>query len=258
MWYVSFQRYNPTLGEHMTFVGLTNYIQIFNDARLLSSLYTTLLYLIGAGSIEFCLGLLLALCVDSMGRGRSAVTQLILIPVLATPAAVGLSFALMFDQHSGIINKIITSLGGNPVWWGIPPLSQLTIIAADAWQWAPFMFLVLYAGLQSVPRASIEAAQMDGASPVQVLRHVTLPLMKPIITVALVLRLTDLFKIFDIVAVFRGARAETESFAFFLYTLNFRWFDQGYAAAVAIVAMFALSLIVSRLLASVKEEFVRA
>ncbi len=174
-----------------------------------------------------------------------------------TPIAVGLMFRFLLNQQLGVLPYLLGKLGVQIDFFG-PGLALYSIILIDVWQWTPFMLLLLLAGLESLPAAPFEAARVDGASAWFTLRKVTLPLMKPVILVALIIRGLDAFKVFEyIFAITRGGPGEsTESILYHIYKVGFRFFRLGEAAAMAyilILITMALVVILFRAMRSAEE-----
>ena len=166
----------------------------------LSALAHTFIYAVVALTVEFLLGLGLALLLDRSLRGRSLFRALLLIPMMLPPVVVGVVWRLMFNSDFGAINGTLKTAGVNTealTWTASPNLALASVIAVDIWQWTPFMFLVLLAGLQAMPQEPYEAAMVDGSSWWQTFRHITLPLLRPAILIALLLRTMDLLRVFD-------------------------------------------------------------
>jgi len=231
------------------FIGLQNYINVFHDQRYLHSLLTTLVILGGALSLEFLLGFILASTFVEEFKGKNFVLTLLVLPVMILPIVVGYTWKLLWDNQYGPINQILGILAGkkiNILWLAKTNTALLSIIITDVWEWTPFMFLVLLAGLTSLPSEVYEAAAIDGASSWDQFKNITLPLMRPIIIVALLFRGLDCFKIFDIVvALTRGAPGtSTETVSLYLYRIGFQYFRMGYAAAANIVLLILVSFAV--------------
>ncbi|HET8678389.1 MAG TPA: sugar ABC transporter permease, partial [Blastocatellia bacterium] len=177
-----------------------NFARLASDQFFLSALGHTFVYASVALTVEFLLGLGLALLLDRSLRGRSVFRALLLVPMMLPPVVVGVVWRLMFNSDFGAINGTLKTAGVNTealTWTASPELALASVIAVDVWQWTPFMFLVLLAGLQAIPQEPYEAAMVDGSSWWQTFRHVTLPLLRPAILIALLLRTMDLLRVFD-------------------------------------------------------------
>lgn len=225
-----------------------NFSRLAADNFFLAALGHTFVYAAVALTFEFLIGLGLALLLDRPLRGRGLFRALLLIPMMLPPVVVGVVWRLMFNPSFGAINGTLQSAGvatDNLTWTASPTLALLSVIAVDVWQWTPFVFLVLLAGLQAIPQEPYEAAMMDGSSPWQTFRHVTLPLLRPAILIALLLRTMDLFRVFDQIFILTegGPGFATETVSLYIYRTAFRFSDFGYAAAMSFVLLALTNLI---------------
>ncbi|TKJ46222.1 hypothetical protein CEE35_01015 [Candidatus Aerophobetes bacterium Ae_b3b] len=227
------------------FIGIQNYLNVFQDGRYFSALGTTVIILSAALGLEFMLGLALALIFVEEFKGRNAALVMVVLPVMMLPIVVGYTWKLLWNDQYGPINHILTGLLGkeiNILWLAKTPTAFISIIVTDLWEWTPFIFLILLAGLTSLSPEIYEAAAIDGASPWARFRSITLPLMRPVIGVALLFRGLESFKIFDIiVALTQGAPGtSTETISLYLYRIGFQYFRMGYASAANIVLLVAV------------------
>jgi multiple sugar transport system permease protein len=233
------------------FVGADNFLRLVRDPLFFQSLGQTLVFTVGALALEFGLGLGLALLLDSQIRGRNLWRSLLLLPMILPPVVVGVIWRLIYNPNFGVLNGAL-QLGGvdtsRLTWLADPSVALAAVIVVDVWEWTPFVFLILLAGLQAVPEEPYEAARIDGASAWQTFRHVTLPLLAPAILVALLLRTIDLLRIFDQVFILTqgGPGFATETISLYIYKTAFRFFDFGYAAAMSLLLLVG-TLMVSRL-----------
>lgn len=228
--------------------SLDNFTRLISDNFFRAALGHTLVYAVTALTIEFLLGLGLALLLDTRLRGRGLFRALMLIPMMLPPVVVGVVWRLMFNPNFGAINGTLKGAGidtENLTWTASPSLALASVIAVDVWQWTPFMFLVLLAGLQAIPQEPYEAAMIDGSSWWQTFRHVTLPLLKPAILIALLLRTMDLLRVFDQIFILTegGPGFATETVSLYIYRAAFRFFDFGYAAAMSFVLLLITNII---------------
>jgi len=229
------------------FVGLTNYVNAFSDDRFLNSLRVSIVFVLGATSLELVLGFGLALSLHYSSFLITGVARLILtLPLMITPIVVGITWRLMYDPDFGILNYLLQQIGVPYIpWLASPSTALISLILVDAWQWTPFMMLILLAGLKSLPEEPFEAAQLDGASGWQRLRYLTLPMLRHVIIVALLIRTIDAFKAFDIffVTTKGGPGTVTEITSLYAYNTSFRFFHTGYAAAMAILLLILIIVI---------------
>jgi multiple sugar transport system permease protein len=227
---------------------LANFARLWSDDFFLAALGHTLVYALIALTFEFLLGLGLAVLLDRPLRGRSIFRAALLIPMMLPPVVAGVVWRLMLNPDFGAINGTLKGAGLNTdalTWTASPLLALGSVIAVDIWQWTPFMFLVLLAGLQAIPQEPYEAAMIDGASAWQTFRHVTLPLLRPAILIALLLRTMDLLRVFDQIFILTegGPGFATETVSLYIYRAAFRFFDFGYAAAMSFVLLVLTNII---------------
>jgi multiple sugar transport system permease protein len=168
--------------------------------------------------------------------------------MMLPPVVVGVVWRLMLNPDFGAINGTLKGAGVNTeslTWTASPTLALAAVIAVDIWQWTPFMFLVLLAGLQAIPQEPYEAAVIDGSSAWQTFRHVTLPLLKPAILIALLLRTMDLLRVFDQIFILTegGPGFSTETVSLYIYRTAFRFSDFGYAAAMSFVLLVLTNVV---------------
>jgi len=220
------------------YVGLDNYRAAFNYSGFSSSLWLTFKMIFVCLPIEFLLGLIVALCLTSQIKLKKWLLPIIIIPMIISPTVIGLVGNLNLNPDFGLIGITLKNLGlvkgailGNYI------LAPIFIMAIDIWQWSPFMILIFTAGLLSLPKAPFEAASVDGASSWQTFWKVTIPLMKPIFIISILLRFTDLFKIFDKIFIMTGGGpgSSTEVSNIFAYRANFEFWSLGYGSAVVML-----------------------
>jgi multiple sugar transport system permease protein len=228
--------------------SLGNFTRLASDRFFLDALGHTLVYAVIALTFEFLLGLGLAVLLNEKLRGRNFFRAMLLVPMMLPPVVVGVVWRLMLNPNFGAINGTLKGAGLNAAaltWTASPKLALASVIAVDIWQWTPFMFLVLLAGLQAIPQEPYEAAVIDGSSAWQTFRHVTLPLLKPAILIALLLRTMDLLRVFDQIFILTegGPGSATETISLYIYRTAFRFGDFGYAAAMSFVLLILTNVI---------------
>lgn len=237
----SFESYQLARPEEREFIGLDNYLWTIQSPNFLNSITVTLVFTAAAVTLEFLLGLALALLVNREFRGQGLVRTMLMLPLFLTPSVVGLLFVRLYYPGDGLVPLFLSLFGldNNFPLLGTRATALPAIILMDVWRTTPFMFLVLLAGLQSLPQEVIEAAQIDGASPWQILKGVTLPLLMPLILVALTIRGMDAFREFDTFMLLTGGGPgqATEVISMMAYILAFRAYDIGRASAVAWVIL---------------------
>ncbi len=228
--------------------SLGNFARLFSDQFFLAALGHTLVYAASALTIEFFLGLALAVLLNNKMRGRGFFRAGLLVPMMLPTVVVGVVWRLMLNPNFGAVNGTLKGLGLNVAsltWTSSPRLAMVSVIAVDIWQWTPFMFLILLAGLQAIPQEPYEAALIDGSSGWQTFRNVTLPLLKPAILVALLLRTMDLLRVFDQVFILTegGPGFATETISLYIYRTAFRFSNFGYAAAMSFMLLIITNII---------------
>jgi multiple sugar transport system permease protein len=230
-----------------TFVGLDNFRFILGDDAFWEALNVTARFTGAAVAIEVVLGIAVALLLDSRIPCRRFVNTVVLLPMAITPAVAGLLMRWMFESNWGLVNYFLGLVGvRGPGWTGDPVWALWSIVLADVWQNTPFVILVVYAGLQSVPVEPLEAAMVDGASRVQTLAHVVFPFLRPLVLFVLIIRSMDAFRIFDQVFVMTGGGpgTTTQTITFYNYVMAFRQLRMGRASALGVITLLILSLVI--------------
>jgi multiple sugar transport system permease protein len=245
---VSFLRYNLMDPEPVRFVGLRNFQLILTNPNFWNALWVTLGFVTMAVGAEFLIGLALALVLSRDVRGIGVFRSFILVPLSLAPIVVGLLWRFLLGTEYGVINYVLTLLGLSRVDFLSSTSLALGVIAVvDIWQWTPFMFLILLAGVQSLPVEPFEAAGIDGASRWQMFRFITLPLLRYPILVALLLRTIDAFRVYDLIFMMTrgGPINATDTLSWHIYNVGFRNFNMSYASALSWVMLAIVSAVVS-------------
>ena len=232
---------------HTTFVGLDNFRYILGGDAFWDALGVTARFTGAAVAIEVVLGIAVALLLDARIPCRRFVNTVVLLPMAITPAVAGLLMRWMFESNWGLVNYFLGLVGvRGPGWTGDPAWALWSIIFADVWQNTPFVILVVYAGLQSVPVEPLEAALVDGASRAQTLTHVVFPFLRPLVLFVLIIRSMDAFRIFDQVFVMTGGGpgTTTQTITFYNYVMAFRQLRMGRASALGVITLLILSLVI--------------
>jgi multiple sugar transport system permease protein len=227
---------------------LSHFKRLATDNFFRTAMAHTFVYAAAALTCEFLLGLGLALLLNQQIRGRGLFRASLLVPMMLPTVVVGVVWRLLLHPNFGAINGTLKQIGINTenlTWTASPRLAFLAVIAVDVWQWTPFVFLVLLAGLQAIPQEPYEAALIDGSTRWQTFRHVTLPLLKPAILIVLLLRTMDLLRVFDQVFILTegGPGFATEMISLYIYRTAFRFFDFGYAAAMSFVLLAVTNVV---------------
>jgi ABC-type sugar transport system permease subunit len=243
----------PWLGRR--FIGAQNYIDAFSDSRFWDAIGHTLIFAVASVTIELVVGLALAIAVDSMTRGRGVVRTAMLLPWAVPTVVVGLVWRFMFETPGGLVNTVLVRAGvtAPPIWFADPVAAWVPVILADVWKTAPFVAILLLAGLQVIDTSLYEAAQIDGASSWQQFTRITLPLLRPALLVALIFRTVDAFRVFDVIYVMTGGGPGTATEPIALYTFsalleNLRF---GFGSALSVIIFtvtFVLALVAIRLM----------
>lgn len=222
-----------------TFVGLDNFIRILlDDGPFREAVVRTAYLTVLAIGAQLLLGMAIALLLHQEFRGSGLVRVLFVLPMVTTPVAVALIWELLYHPTLGVTNYLLSLLGLPPVAWLASSRVVIPALAlVDTWQYTPFIVLVLLAGLASLPLEPFEAARIDGASGWQTLRYLTLPLLRPTIMVALLFRVIDSLKNFDVIYVMTqgGPGRASETINLYAFQTGFQYFHFGYAAALALV-----------------------
>ena len=202
-----------------SWVGSTNFTRIFDDPRYAAAIRTTGLFVFLAVSFELIVGYILALCLHTNFKGKPVILTILLIPMMLSPAVMGLYWHIILSGHFGVLNQVLSGFGlGQPLWLTDPDLKLVSILMIDIWMWTPFMMLISLAGLNAIPRHLYEAAQIDRASEWTVFRRITFPLSSPMIFLAILFRTTDALKQFDLVVAVTGPNdASTQTLSALLY-----------------------------------------
>ncbi|MDW8054823.1 MAG: sugar ABC transporter permease [Anaerolineae bacterium] len=255
--WVSLHDYRITAIDQARWVGLEQYRSILTAApSFWNALRNTLVFVIVAVSLELALGLFLALLLHRRTTiGRHFFRSALLIPAFVTPIAVGLMFRFLLNAQLGVIPPLLRTLGVQIDWFSAQN-ALLTLALIDVWQWTPFMLLLLLAGLESLPEEPFEAARVDGASPLQVFWFLTLPMLRPTIMAAVVIRMLDAFKVYEYVyAITRGGPGEsTETIQYHIYRVGFLYFRLGEASAMSYVLIAVVLALVVILFYTLRRE----
>jgi len=242
----SLRRFILTDLQH-PFIGLKNYIKVITDAQFYGVvLFNTFLFMFASVSGGLLLGLGLAVLLNRKFRGQNVVRTVIVFPMMVAPVVAATMVAWIFNDQFGIVNVIMRALGFEPVVWLVNRWSSMSIvILTDIWLWTPWYVLLILAALQNIPPEPHEAARIDGANEWQVFRSVTLPLLRPVLLVAIVIRSIDAFRVFDVVwTITRGEPGRmTEVFSIYSYKESFVFLDFGVGAASSIIGALIIMVI---------------
>lgn len=234
--YISFFDWNGT-GMPTQFVGLENYVQIFTNSTLLTSVFNTLLWTAVMVAIPPAIGLGTALLIDDL-LGERIFKTAFFLPKAISFVAIGIMWTLMYNFEFGVLNSVLRLVGLGELaraWLGIPTVNTFAMMAAQGWLFSATAMLIYLAGLRSIPTELYEAAEIDGLSRAQTFRHVTFPLLRPFTTLVVATILFNVLKVFDIIWVMTagGPYFTSETLAVTMYRLAFSQFQFGLGAAVA-------------------------
>jgi len=254
--WLSLHRWNLTVREEQRFIGLANYFKIlFKDGHFWHSLLTTFIFGGMALAAECVLGMLIALFLNRDFVGRKFIQTCMILPMVATPVAISYVWRIMYNPDFGIINYILQTIG-LPIWKGIfgARTAMASIVIVDVWQWTPFLTMIFLSGLLALPKEPLEAADIDGATKIQKFRFVTLPLIRNLVIIGLILRGIDLFKTFDIIYSLTqgGPGTITETLNIYIFNSAFTHMEVGYSSALSIVAIIIASVILVRVVKAAK------
>ena len=242
----SFYDYTLLNPNHDDFVGLENYQEVLEEEYIGHSVIITIQFVLATVFIEFIIGFALALALDKVQRFKSIYYLILLVPLMINPVVVGLVWRMILHTELGIMNYLLKLMSINRVnWLGDSDIAFWTIVFVDIWHQVSFMTILLLAGLAALPRAPYEAARMDGASALRCLIYITLPLMRPVIIVALLLRLIFAVKTFDIIYIMTkgGPGIATDLVSYFIYRSAFFSLDIGRASALSVGLLVIVLLI---------------
>jgi ABC-type sugar transport system permease subunit len=211
----------PWLGRR--FVGIQNYVEAFSDSRFWEAMGHTLAFAAVSVTLELLFGLVLAVAVDSMNRGRGLVRTAMLMPWAVPTVVVGLIWRFIFETPAGLMNGVLARSGlmeHPPIWFADPLAAWLPLVLADVWKTTPFVAILLLAGLQVIDKSLYEAAQVDGASGWRQFTGITVPMLKPALLIALIFRAVDAFRVFDVIYVMTAGGPGTATEPIALYTFS--------------------------------------
>lgn len=243
---LSFQSYSPVdPTANGQWIGLANYTRMFGDAQFGQAILTTVAYVVLAVSIQTVLGTIIGVWLSRLVRTRRLVTSLLLLPMIATPLVVGLMFSFGLNPQFGYLTGALQTVGlvGEAGVLDSATGAFAALVVMDVWEWTPFIALMVLAGLSAAPQAQIEAASLDGCNTAQLYWHVMLPMIRPVIGVAILFRATEAIRMFDQVYILTGGGpgAATTVNDIFQYRVSFTAFDMSYGAALGIATFLVVA-----------------
>jgi len=247
--YLSLYDAKLTRMDRKWFVGFENYQNLLSDPLFLKAIQNTAVLTVASIGLELIFGFICAKVFLSLRELRTGqvLRSLTILPMMITPICVGLMFSYILNPTLGIANYMLSGIGvQGPSWFGDPNFALPTVIFINAWQWTPFMMLLMLAGLVSIPDSLYEAAELEGAKWHHIARWIELPAIRDVILIGVILRVIDNLKLFDLVYVTtRGGPGDaTELVTFFAYRQDFRFFQVGYGSAAAVIILM-ISIVVT-------------
>lgn len=240
--WTSLNKYNLTKPwEGKTFVLFSNYLDMLSDLCFWQALLRSLQFVLVSVTVSFAIGLGIALLLHRARFFKGFFRTIFLVPMVIAPAITTLNFKFMYNYNLGIINHILNWIGVGRIDFLSNPSTVLwSIMGVDIWQWTPFVILVLLAGLESLPKEPYEAALIDGANSWQIFRFITMPLLRKFVALTLVIRIMDVFKIYETIYLMTagGPGTASETLNIYLAKVGFSWFDMGYASAIGIFTLY--------------------
>jgi multiple sugar transport system permease protein len=245
MSFCSFELLKMYQGIH--FIGLQNYIAALKDPNFINSIRLTFKFLLIVIPVELVVGIAVAMVINSDHiKGKKIIRGLIIVPIMITPIVVGLMWLYMFDYDIGIVNYLLTSIGIPKInWLGDVDFVIKAVSIAEIWQNTPFVILLVLAGLEGLPREPYESALVDGANAWTSFLKITLPLLKPVILVALLLRTIDAYRVFGLVLALTngGPGTATEVASMYVYKNGFKFWHIGYSSALSFLMLFIVLIV---------------
>jgi len=242
--FLSFTDWTLTSGKPLSVVGLKSYGAVLKEPRFLAALGRTFYFTIGAVLIEMVLGTIIALLLNREFHGKGVVKTLLLLPLVATPVAIGIVWNLFYDPTIGILNYMLSKMGLPQSGWVTDAATVMpSLIIVDIWQWTPMITLIVMAGLAGLSTEPYESAMVDGANGRQVLFRITLPMLAPTILTAVILRSIDALKTYDIIYAMTGGGPgySSENLNILAFKYSFEYFRMG-QSSVMLVILFAIVL----------------
>ena len=256
--YLAFNKWTIGLGQPR-FIGLGNFLELLSDERVLNGV-KVMIYFSGLSlSLEMVLGLLIAVYFNRQFKGSEAVQAIYILPFAATPVAVALIWRIMLNPEIGVLNYLLRSVGlPGSLWVSSPQTVIPALVMVDVWKWTPMITLIVLAGLKSLPHEPYEAARVDGASALQIFWYITLPLIRPVLIAALMLRSLDNLKEFDIIYTITqgGPGIASETLYLYSYMVGFSFFKAGYGSALMVVVfliVLVFNVVMNRMRLSAQE-----
>jgi multiple sugar transport system permease protein len=255
--YISFTDWTLTTARPMQFAGLQSYISVITHPRFHMAVLRTLIFTFGVVAVQTVLGVIIALILNREFTGKNPLKFILLLPMVVTPVAIGITFNLFYDPTIGFLNYVLSILGlPQSGWVSESRTVMMSLMMVDIWQWTPMIALIVMAGLAGLSSEPFESAKVDGANAVQTFFRITLPMVMPTILTAMVLRTVDALKTYDIIAVMTrgGPGFASETLNIHAFRVSFEHFALGRASAM-LVLFFLLILFFSIGIMEIRKKF---
>jgi multiple sugar transport system permease protein len=256
--YLAFTKWTVGLGQPR-WIGFDNFVELVTDERVWNGVWVMMLFSGLSLALELGLGLAIAIYFNREFRGSELVQAIYIFPFAATPVAVALIWRIMLNPEIGVLNYLLRSVGlPGSLWVSSEHTAVLALVMVDVWKWTPMITLIVLAGLKSLPPEPYEAARIDGANAFQIFRHITLPLIRPVLIAALMLRSLDNLKEFDMIYTITqgGPGTATETLYLYSYQVGFGFFKAGYGSALMVVVfliVLVFNVVMNRLRLSAQD-----
>jgi multiple sugar transport system permease protein len=256
--YLAFTKWTVGLGQPR-WIGFDNFVELVADERVWNGVWVMMLFSGLSLALELGLGLAIAIYFNREFRGSELVQAIYIFPFAATPVAVALIWRIMLNPEIGVLNYLLRSVGlPGSLWVSSEHTAVLSLVMVDVWKWTPMITLIVLAGLKSLPPEPYEAARIDGANAFQIFRHITLPLIRPVLIAALMLRSLDNLKEFDMIYTITqgGPGIASETLYLYSYQVGFGFFKAGYGSALMVVVfliVLVFNVVMNRLRLSAQE-----
>jgi multiple sugar transport system permease protein len=254
---ISFLQWDAQI-PNQQFIFIDNYAAILRESRVVGAVWNTLRIAITSVVLECVLGVGLAMLFVDKFPGRSLILSFLILPLMLAPVIVGQTWRMLWDTRFGAVNHLLSIITGDTVqlnWLADTNLGIIAITLTDVWQWTPFVFLITLAGLMAINLELYESAAIDGATSWNIFWHVTLPILRPVLLVALLFRFLEATKIFDTLYLLTngGPGYTTENFSFYLYQQGFNYFRFGYTSAGSILFLIVIIILSTILIRRIGE-----
>jgi len=257
--YLSTTRKNLSRPYQKGFIGLENYSTLLKTDLFQQAIQNTLVLTAASIAIELFIGYCIARLFFSIADvpGNGIIRTVYIIPMMVTPVVSGLLWSYILDPTLGIANYILHKIGQQPYGWFATPQTALkSVIMVNVWQWSPFLMLLILAGLMSIPREQYEAAAIDGANFLQIIRHIEVPFLRNVVLIGMIFRVIDNFRMFDVVYVATrgGPGSATEVVSMYTFREMFQFFNVGYGSAAAVIILIMATLVTNILYRFIRGE----